>query len=68
MSLPIWTIYDHPLDFPEFWVARKFELDKPTGEVILGNTLAAVRDTLPEGLICVPRAPADDPVIVECWL
>lgn len=66
--LPIWTIYDHPSDFPGAFVARLSILDKPTAKTLKAGTLAEVRAQLPAGLTCLPRSTADDPVIVECWL
>lgn len=66
--LPIWTIYDHPLDFPAQFVARLSVMDRPTAKVLKGDTLDALRAQMPHGLTCIPRSPGDDPVIVECWL
>lgn len=63
-----WTIYDHPKDYPDKFVARKFVLDKPTDETITGNTLDEVRRKLPRGLVRFNRHETDDPVIVETWL
>lgn len=70
--LCIWTIYDHPRDYPTSFVARLSVIHGPTpvmtSKVFTGATLEAVRDQLPEGLASLPRNPQDDPVIVECWL
>ena len=41
--LEIWTIYDHPSDFPDSFVARKFVLDQPTGEIMIAATLPDLR-------------------------
>lgn len=71
--LDIWTVYDHPADFPDGFVARLWAIG-PGGEplatrhIVLGATLEAVRALLPRGLDCLPRQPGDDPCIVECWL
>jgi hypothetical protein len=78
-ALPIWTVYDHPRDFPHCYVARKFLigeesgaaliLDWPTDEVITADTLDEIRELLERrGLTCFQRAPEDDPVIVETWI
>lgn len=68
----MWVIYEHPPDMPEWYVARRREItpgkDEPTGDFLLGNTLDAVRDLLPVGLVRLCRDPTDDPVIVEIWL
>ena len=63
-----WTIYKHPLDYPNKYVARKFVLDKPTSEILVGGTLEEIRKLLPLGLTCIDRHETDDPVIVETWL
>lgn len=66
--LPIWTVYDHPRDFPGAFVARLSILDKPTAKLLHSDTLEGLRAQLPNGLTCLQRSPSDDPVIVECWL
>lgn len=64
----IWTIYRHPVDYPHDYVARRFEYDKPTADVLTAPTLDAIRAKLPEGLYHMARHPNDDPKIVEVWL
>jgi hypothetical protein len=70
--LPIWTVYDHPLDFPYGFVARKFDISGdgpvPTTDVLGAVTLAELRLQLPDGLTRIPRLHGDDPKIVEIWL
>lgn len=69
MPLSMWTIYDHPKDHPFHYVARRFVLDRPTADVIVDASLAALRRLFAErGLVCLDRAPDDDPVIVETWV
>lgn len=68
MSLPIWVVYKNPLDFPDKFVARLFQLDVPTDVVLVENSLEALRAQLPQGLVCFEREPEDDPVIFETWL
>lgn len=68
MSFEIWTVYDHPADWPDWFVARKWVLDTPTGEVKLARSLDGVRRMLPRGLVRMGRFEGDDPVIVEIWL
>lgn len=67
-GLTIWVIYERPWDYPNNFVARAWEFDKPTEEILLGDSLEEVRQLLPAGLFRMPRAPTDDPVIVETWL
>lgn len=65
----LWTIYDHPIDFPDKFVARRFENSLPTSEIIITPSLDELRDRFEEnGLVCVQRHPHDDPKIIEVWI
>jgi len=72
-DLAIWTVYDHPTDFPEFFIARK-SLVSGTGFVITDETISSIsletlRDEMKHrGLLRMARHPSDDPVIVEVWM
>jgi hypothetical protein len=71
--LELWTVYDHPVDCPGNWVARKWVVgpggkSEATSDCIVSDTLEDLRDALPPGLYRLPRDPDDDPVIVETWL
>jgi hypothetical protein len=72
MTLPIWTIYDHPSDYPDYFVARKWlagkEGERATSELLFDADLDTLRRRLPIGLYCMPRNEKDDPVIIECWV
>jgi len=71
--MEMWTVYDHPLDYPEFFVARKWIVtrtdDGPvaTDEVLSNHDLHVLRSFLPDGLFCMPRTEGDDPKIIETW-
>lgn len=66
--LSVWTIYDHPSDFPDSFVARAFTTG-PTNEIILATDLEQLREAFDRaGLVCMARNPNDDPKIVETWL
>lgn len=68
----MWVVYAHPLDYPQNFVLRRWELrDRvllPTNEVSLGMTFEEIRAALPPGLYWLPRFAGDDPCIVEVWL
>jgi hypothetical protein len=74
--LELYAIYDHPRDYPEEFVARRWRvrrgLDMALADTgppnIRGKTLDEVRRQLPAGLVCLDRFAEDDPVIVETWL
>lgn len=72
-GLVLYTIYDHPKDYPHEFVIRRWDgrtnqpIDK--GEPFArGKTLKSVRHKLPPGLYRLQREPGDDPVIVETWI
>lgn len=71
--LSIWTVYYKPRDHPYGYFARRHVV-RPGGEAgstrdtLKDDTLEGLRRQIPEGLVCIARHPADDPVIVEVWL
>lgn len=75
-ELEIWTIYDHPRDFPDHfvvrcWVARPMVVRAHTGEVWLRPTLDEAREVIYGNVPApyrFPREPGDDPCIVESWI
>lgn len=67
---PVIAIYEHPKDYPKYYVARVFDVDKPTDTVILKNTLAAVQEDIKENtkMMFFSRETEDDPCIVGAWI
>lgn len=71
--LDTWTIYDHPKDFPDHFVARKWIVNAagptPTQDIIVSSRLDPIREQLDGlGLVCIGRAASDDATIVETWV
>ena len=70
--IAIWTIYDHPKDDPDFFVARLFMGFKATDTTLSSIDLQDLRETLQAmhdyKMTCIPRAPSDPAVIVESWI
>ena len=73
--LAMWTIYDHPSDHPDLFVARCWLVDGGGGEpqatlTALGCAdIDAIRQAFRrQGMSCMPRLAADDPVIIETWM
>ena len=70
-----YTLYDHPADFPDHWVLRRWRmLMWPSGvstirpeTACLCDTLQAALDSVPDGLVCM-RDAGDPPMIVATWL
>lgn len=68
-----YTIYDHPLDYPNDFVVRGWDVNKggeivPHDFVTRHETLEQARRRIPEGLCRTSRFENDDPVIVEVWI
>ena len=71
----MWTVYDHPKDFPNCFVAREFRVapggkTEITPNVIVSPSLEILRHMLlvDMHLTCLTRNEEDDPVIIETWL
>lgn len=72
-SLGIWTVYDHPVDMPDYYVARLFEVTAAgpvvTDQVLRAKDLAEIRVELMErGLTRLERFEQDEAHIIEVWL
>lgn len=67
---PMWTIYDHPRDFPGHFVIRVWYGAFVTPEIWLRPTLEAAREVVwaNGGGFCFLRDPNDEPQIVESWI
>ncbi len=67
---PIWTIYDHPRDFPGAIVVRCWFGEVPHPDVFLTQRLDAARQyCLEQGAgFCLLRNEGDDPFILESWI
>lgn len=71
-ALVIWTIYDHPSDYPGEYVLRSW---KVADSGLYGGSVTAhhadlneVRRVVPPGRQRIERDPTDDPVILESWV
>jgi hypothetical protein len=68
-----WTIYDHPSDYPNNFVAREWLVSRAgalPARMAINPDVNVLRDyiqTVLPGAVCLTRSPSDDPVIVETW-
>jgi len=68
-----YVIYDHPKDFPDKFVVRKWIIKKngilefDTG-VFVADTLEEAREFIPFGFTPMPVFQDDDPAIAEVWM
>jgi hypothetical protein len=71
-GLWVWTVHEHPEDFPMRWLARRWAAGhaiRDTSGVLMAGDLTVLRAMLAElGLTKLPRLPTDDPMIVETWM
>lgn len=71
LKFPAIAIYDRPLDFPDSYVARIFDSDKPTNVILLDNNLSHIREEIkfyfPQ-MVRLPRAKNDVSCLVETWI
>ena len=71
-QLTIWTIYDRPIDHPDGFIARRFEVGRgntvATPEILTGK-LEDIRQAFwRAGLMKRSRRDGDEPNIVESWV
>lgn len=70
IKMLIAVIYENPLDFPEKFVIRIFDMDKATNIVLLRDSLEECRKECIDGCLhtIIPREDDDDDCIVESWV
>lgn len=72
-TLILYTVYDHPDDYPDHVVVRAWHLADGAawaGSPMLADDIAAARELIPARVarVCVPRDPADPAAVVETWI
>jgi hypothetical protein len=67
MKMPFIVIYEHPIDYSENYVARLFDINKPTNIVILSNDLQTLRNKIPKGMVKFNREKEENKTIVESY-
>lgn len=76
VKMKMYTIYDHPIDFPEEFVVRAWRIIEgsldpiPDQNIFIKHKdLECIRKELFDmGLVCIPRSESDSPGIVETWI
>jgi hypothetical protein len=70
--LTIWTIYDRPKDYPQGFIARRFDVGAggivATGTTMIGGLHEMRTWFLRAGLTVIDRQERDEPPIVESWI
>jgi hypothetical protein len=62
------VIYDHPKDYPNSYVARIWDMDKPTNVVVANENIYVLRKLIPKNMGCINKFETDDPCMLEIWL
>lgn len=68
VTFPIICVYDSPDDYPGKFVARLWNIDKPTRIIALADTAEEMRAKKPENMTVIPHHPDEAAVIVETWV
>lgn len=72
LKLPLITIYEKPLDYPNGFIARVWDGEgpKPTNTVTMRFSLEEIREDIKAAgfRVIFPRAEGDEPHIVETWM
>jgi hypothetical protein len=68
LMMPMWTIFDHPLDHPDGFIIRLFDADQPTDQAYTAISLDVARTLVPHGTVVIARHDEDHPSVVECWI
>lgn len=68
LKIPIIVVYNSPLDFPNEFVGRLFDLDNPTNFFVRGKTEQVIISKIPSTFTRLPRHPVDDPQMVCAYL
>ena len=70
IKVPVIVVYEHPSDYPQYYVARIFNVDKPTDTIMLKDTLEEIQEDVRNNtnMMFMLRGAEDDPCIVGVWL
>ena len=64
-----WVIYDHPEDYPDYYVARQWKDQEVCAGLMFSDRLDEVRSFLRNlGLAPFTRSCEDDTKILEIWM
>lgn len=70
--MPLITVYDHPKDYPEHFIARIWHIGDgkvfPTDMVMIAETIEEIRAGIPARFTRLNRDAHDDETIMETWI
>ncbi|PYG86716.1 hypothetical protein LY28_02742 [Ruminiclostridium sufflavum DSM 19573] len=65
---PIIVVYKNASDYPDKYVARLWNIDKPTLFVMVNEQIEGIRNNIPKSMFKIERTPSDDLTIVESYI
>lgn len=70
LRLPVAAVYEKPLDFPNNYVIRIFDVDKPTNVVMVKDTLEELMEDIAvhTNMTFLTRGPEDDEHLIGVWM
>lgn len=70
LRVPFVAVYNSPDDFRGMYVARVYDLDKPTDTIMLKKTLEEITADIEENtkMVFVSRGKEDVPALVGVWM
>jgi hypothetical protein len=68
IDFPLITIYKNTTDYPNCYVARLWDTNKPTNVIMVSKDIETIRKNIPVGMYKLGRRENDDKCIVETWI
>ena len=70
LQFPYIVVYQNPDDYPEYYIGRVYDTNKPTNVIITRNTLEELQEDISSypGAFFIYRTEDDDSVIVGKWI
>ncbi len=65
---PLIAVFKNTVDYPDKYVARLFDLNRPINAMEIGDTLEGIRAKLPKYMFCLAPDSKDHPTVVETWI
>ncbi|MCQ2500563.1 MAG: hypothetical protein MJ117_04340 [Lachnospiraceae bacterium] len=69
LKLPVVAVYKHPDDFPDKYVARIFDADRPTNTIMIKDSLIELKKDIEKtGMVFLLRGAEDVPALVGAYM
>jgi hypothetical protein len=66
--MPLIVVYEHPLDFPDKYIARLYNLDMPTNMIMVKDNFDEILEGIPMDMVRFMPSPEDDACIVAIFI